>query len=290
VSVFLSGRTGATLASYRSALRSFSRFLGASALDDAARQLLGLPRGSANAVVLGYRAAMIDEGLAPATINHRLAAVRSLVNLARTMDLVSWALDVPGVKSKAYRDTRGPEADTVRALLSAEVASKPRDLRDRAMLRLMTDLGLRRVELVRLDAADVDLDGGRLMILGKGKLEREPVTLPAPTLAALAAWLTARGDVDGALFSSFDRRGPGGRLNVSSVARILARLCQAAGLAPINPHGLRHAAITRALNATDGDVRSVQQFSRHADLRTLMVYDDNRRDVAGDVAANVAAW
>ncbi|HVT40002.1 MAG TPA: hypothetical protein VHE78_13215 [Gemmatimonadaceae bacterium] len=53
-------------------------------------------------------------------------------------------------------------------------------------------------------------------------------------------------------------------------------------------HGLRHAAITHALDVCAGDVRKVQKFSRHRDLRTLTVYDDNRQDVAGEVAKLVA--
>jgi integrase/recombinase XerC len=44
----------------------------------------------------------------------------------------------------------------------------------------------------------------------------------------------------------------------------------------MSPHRIRHSAITAALDATDGDVRKVQKLSRHKNLSTLMVYDDNR--------------
>ena len=57
---------------------------------------------------------------------------------------------------------------------------------------------------------------------------------------------------------------------------------------PVRPHGLRHAAITGALEATGGDVRAVQRFSRHASVETLLVYDDARQDLGGKVAATVA--
>ena len=40
---------------------------------------------------------------------------------------------------------------------------------------------------------------------------------------------------------------------------------------------------------TSGDVRSVRRFSRHAKLDTLMVYDDNRADLAGEIARRLAA-
>ena len=55
------------------------------------------------------------------------------------------------------------------------------------------------------------------------------------------------------------------------------------------PHGLRHAAITEALNLTKGDVRRVQRFSRHKDVRVLNRYDDNREDLGGEVARLVSA-
>jgi integrase/recombinase XerC len=44
----------------------------------------------------------------------------------------------------------------------------------------------------------------------------------------------------------------------------------------MSPHRIRHSAITAALDATDGDVRKVQKLSRHKNLNTLMIYDDNR--------------
>ena len=38
-----------------------------------------------------------------------------------------------------------------------------------------------------------------------------------------------------------------------------------------------------ALDASEGNVRKVQKLSRHADLRTLTVYDDNRTDAQGEM-------
>jgi integrase/recombinase XerC len=45
---------------------------------------------------------------------------------------------------------------------------------------------------------------------------------------------------------------------------------------------------TETLEVTRGDVRAVQRFSRHRDLRTLMIYDDGRKDLAGQVARRLA--
>ena len=53
----------------------------------------------------------------------------------------------------------------------------------------------------------------------------------------------------------------------------------------MSPHRIRHSAITVALDATDGDVRKVQKFSRHQQLDTLMIYDDNRGKDQAEVSA-----
>jgi integrase/recombinase XerC len=45
----------------------------------------------------------------------------------------------------------------------------------------------------------------------------------------------------------------------------------------MSPHRIRHSSITAALDATDGNVRKVQKLSRHTQLDTLMIYDDNRQ-------------
>ena len=158
-------------------------------------------------------------------------------------------------------------------------------LTDRALPRLLFDLGLRRAEAVRLDVEDLDLQAGTVDVLGKGRSQKVRLTLPQPTREALAVWLAIRGGQLGPLFTSCDRAGKGsGRLTGSAVYTIVRRLGAQAGLAKVRPHGLRHTAITEALDLTNGDVRAVQRFSRHRDLRTLQRYDDCRRDLGGEVA------
>ena len=117
--------------------------LNAPSADEAARQLLAAGHGPANETALNYRSHLLAIGLAPATVNRRLAALRSLVKLARTLGMVGWALDVPSVRSEAYRDTSGPGRDGFCRLLD-QLASRTdaKGVRDRAILRLLYDLGL----------------------------------------------------------------------------------------------------------------------------------------------------
>lgn len=289
VESFLAGRSARTLEGYRADLGDFARHLGEDSPEAAARRLLAHGKGRANETAHAYRADLVARGLAPATVNRRLAAVRSLVKVARLFGVVDFTLDVESVKSQPYRDTRGPGRVGVRLLLD-ELASRTdaKAVRDLALVRLLYDLGLRRGEAVSLDLADVDLAAGTVSVIGKGRTEREALTLPEPTKAALADWVAVRGPEAGPLFTNLDRAGKGSRLTGRSVARVLAAAGAAVGLR-VRPHGLRHAAITEALDATDGNVRAVQRFSRHRDLRVLSRYDDARQDLGGEVARLVAA-
>src|SRR5207245_11492415 len=79
-----------------------------------------------------------------------------------------------------------------------------------------------------------------------------------------------------------------GRLTAIGLYGMVCELGRRLGF-KVWPHGLRHAAITEALDLTGGNVRAVQRFSRHRDVRVLERYDDNRRDLGGEVAKQVAA-
>lgn len=286
---FLRGRNPHTLDAYRRDLEDFRGFLGASTIDAAGRALIETSHGQANATVLAYRAHMLERGLQAATVNRRLAALRSLVKLANVVGLIPWNLTVEGMKATPYRDTRGPGLAAYRALLAAALIQPvSKAARDTTMLRMLHDMGLRRGELVGLDLADVDMPGSRVMILGKARTQREPVTMPPACREALTAWLAIRGDEPGPVFTSFDRSAKGsGRLTGNAVWRIVGTLGRVDGN-KVRPHGLRHLAITAALDARV-DIRKVQRFSRHKDVRVLTVYDDNREDLGGEVATLISS-
>lgn len=287
VEAFLAGRSPRTLAAYRADLDDFRLWLNAPTLDTAAAALL-VGQGDGNAIAMAYRASLLERNLAPATVNRRLAALRSLVKVARLIGRVTWALDVESVKGAKYRDTRGPGTPGVRQMLGLLATRRDaKGLRDTALVRLLYDVALRRAEVVALELGDVDLTAGTVRVLGKGRREPETLTLPAPTKAALAAWLQVRGLEPGAFFTNNDPAKKGHRLTASGLYRIVRTLGARAGFTT-RPHGLRHAGITEALERTGGNLRAAARFSRHRDWRTLAIYDDNREDVAGKVAELVA--
>ena len=157
LAAFFNGRKAETIKAYQADLDDFRAFLKSATLEQAAHVLLASNLGQANALVLDYKARLVDRRLASATINRRLAAIRSLVKLGRMLGLVPWKLEVEGMKSEGYRDTRGPGRMGFRNML--QVLDQQKDAKavhDRAILRCLFDLGLRRAEVLHLDLHDLD--------------------------------------------------------------------------------------------------------------------------------------
>lgn len=304
LTAWLAGRSPRTVEAYRFDASDFARFIGAASPASAVEVLLSGGPGVANRAALAYRNDMLDRRkLASATIARRLAALRSLVKLARQIGRVTWSIDVESPRVTAYRETKGPGLPGWHKIHAKAGERTKSDVdgkaakRNVALVRLLHDLGLRRGEAIAMDLDDVDLDAGesaegQIRIIGKGKRETEVLSLTsAPARDALREWIEARGADPGPLFIRLDRAADGEklqRLTGDAVCRMVRRVSRLAKLKrEARPHGLRHQAITRALEKTHGNVHKVRKFSRHVKVETLMRYDDNREDAAGDVSRSL---
>jgi integrase/recombinase XerC len=285
-----SGRSPNTVDAYMRDLAHFAGWMGAASAAAGMTSFLSLTMGEANEKAFEYRGAMVDKGVAPATVNRRLAALRSIVKLGRQFGMVGWMLEIEGVKSQAYRDTRGPGVSGVAK--AKGVATSHRDdmkaARDVAIMRLLYDMALRRSEVCSLDVEHVDVHTSRIAALRKGKREREWRPMPPQTLRAVQAWMKLRGKHPGPLFVSLAFWPPRGteRLRPDGLYRALRKIGKDAEIL-LRPHGLRHAGITAGLDKTK-DPRAVQRYAGHASMDTTMIYDDNREDLGARVALVVA--
>ncbi len=295
VDKFLAPSNPETGEARRKDLEDFRAFVEARNLAEAAEFLISKGIGDANFLAQGYKTHLRNrpkrngEKLSSSTINRRLSTLRSLVKEARRFEIVLWSLEVEFLKTSPYRDTAGPGLHAVGKMMTALAArNDEKGIRDLAILRLLYDRGLRRGEVVSLDLQDVNLLTGQIAIMGKGRTQREYIDMPEPTKDALALWIQVRGLKSGPLFTNFDRAGKGERLSGTSIWRIVRKAGELIGLPTARPHGIRHTAITAALDNLNGNVREVQKFSRHSDPRTVGLYDDARRNAAGKVSAGVA--
>ncbi len=290
---FLAGRNRKTLEAYRGDLEHFRKTIMASEdLNSAVGQFVALSGGHANTIALRYRNLMVDSGLQASTINRRLAALRSLVKLARTLGLVSWGIEIPNLQAQPYRDTRGPGLSAFcQMVAAAEEQSDRKACRDVAILRLMFDLALRASELTGLDLADFDRSGQTIAVMGKGKTQKVHLSLPSAASSALSRWIEVRGCEEGALFLNCDRARKGRRLTRSGVYELIRKLGRSVGV-ETRPHGLRHLSITEACKIAQANgfgLEEVLDHSRHASVSTLLIYRDRERNVQGEIAGLISS-
>ena len=273
---------------YRSNIKAFFKYLGYQTTSDILAQFLLLDSHQAFELVSQYHGSLVERSLSPATINSSLAAIKSLVNYASQAGKCHYTLvNIKAEKLTQYRDTKGIPKDQFKEMLDEVDTDTIKGLRDRAILLLLWGNALRRSEIANCDVSDFSLGAGELIITGKGKIgQPETISLGKSAIAAIDNWLVARKNytITDPLFCATHKGYWGNRLHTHSIYKLVQKYAKEAGIDKVmSPHRIRHSSITEALNLTNGDVRKVQKLSRHSNLNTLMIYDDNRQNLQGEV-------
>ena len=267
---------------YVKAIENFCQFAyNGSATSETISKFLDLDRYAAIETVLRYRRHSIDKKLAPSTINVRLAAIKSLVEMARKLGKTTIDLtDIESIPAETYRDTRGISVEEFKSMLAVIDPSTPIGVRDYAIMLLFWGNALRRGEIASANIEDYLPQQQKLTILGKGKRAKVGIDLTDSVSYALEEWLNfhpynAPGQP---LITSLSHNCYGSRIAGDSIYRIVQGYAEAAGIERrVSPHRLRHSSITAFLDASGGNLRAAQALSRHSNQNTLTLYDDNRR-------------
>ena len=258
-----------TIAAYGRDLRDYVAFLSQRAVSD----LTIVTRDDVTAFI----AALWERGLAPSTVERRVAAVKGLhkflVREGITDNHPTARLPLPKVPERL------PEVisiEDVDRLLGQPFPDSPAGLRDRAMLETLYGCGLRVSELTGLELSGVDISAGYLRVFGKGGKER---IVPVAGMAAhaLDAYLkngrprlrpkkSLRGVDTSAVFVNTR----GGRISRQGVFVIVRSYGDRVGL-KMHPHTLRHSFATHLLEG-GADLRALQEMLGHADITTTQVY------------------
>jgi site-specific recombinase XerD len=164
-----------------------------------------------------------------------------------------------------------PENDCQRldAFVQARLDSPDPLIRlENACFLVLAHTGLRASECVYLQVGDLDLTGRRLVIRqAKGRKERA-VYLSETAALALARYL---GDTPRPANAPLWVRPNGRPIKYEWLLARMTALGQAAGVAEVTPHRLRHSLATRLLNA-GMDITRIQKLLGHTQLRTTQVY------------------
>jgi len=220
-----------------------------------------------------------DRGNSARTRNLRLTAIRSLFGYAALRhpehaDLIARVLAIPP-KRFDKPDVAFLDDVEAAALLAAPDPARWEGRRDRVLILLAIQSGLRVSELLGLNRGDITLGvGAHLRCTGKGRKQRA-VPLTTHVAAALRNWLTERGGLpDDPVFCTRTGR----RLSPDAVqrrlrthARTAARSCPSLEGRKLSPHVLRHTNAMGLLHA-GVDTSVIALWLGHADIRSTNAY------------------
>jgi site-specific recombinase XerD len=241
----------------------------------------------AKATVQAFRVMLENQGLAAATINVRLSAIRKLAveaadNGLLDPDLAAGIGRVKGAKRLGVRLGNWLTLQQAQSLLTAPDAATVKGRRDRAILAVLLGCALRRAELAGLTVEQIQQRDGRWVVadlVGKGGRVRT-VPVPAWVKVAIDQWLDAGRIENGPVWRAINRGGRvwGKRLSEKAVWHVVEQYAADAGLPDIAPHDLRRTC-AKLCRAGGGELEQIQLLLGHASVQTTERYLGTRQNL-----------
>jgi site-specific recombinase XerD len=173
----------------------------------------------------------------------RVAELRSLLRFLFLRKIISVRLGTAVPPVGGWRLASMPATMTaadVQALLDSCDRSTDVGVRDFAMLTLVARLGLRLIEVARLELGDLDWRAGEIVVRGKGGCE-DRLPLPTDVGEALVGHLRHRRAAASCRQVFVTVKAPHGPIRAELVNDVTKQACRRAGMGRVGPHRLRHA-------------------------------------------------
>lgn len=154
-----------------------------------------------------------------------------------------------------------------------QLPTDSKNTRLKAILALLIFQGLRQIEIIRLNVADINLGASTAMIKGKGRDDKESVDLHPQAVLALQSYLMVGKIADGALFTCKSNNHLNKRLTTKSIRNLVKGFLSPLGIDKTT-HGFRHYFTTTLIKEFKGDLLEVAQYTRHRSLEMLQIYND----------------
>lgn len=255
-----------TAAAYTACVAGFVEWL-AAPVDQSLRMLTA-------AMVIEWVNLEAARGLKSSTLGRQMVMLRSFLQSCHRSARTGQNFSGVVPHAAAWRLSLIPEpvpAGTIEALFDSLDVRSAKGLRDRAILLLLTGLGLRACEIAALRMGDIGWQTGSLRIRGKGdRIDELP--LPDEVAQALEDYvLHGRGgrvQGDQVFWTVIQPVQP---LTANGVCGTIRQVCVGAGVTKFGPHRLRQTFATGML-ASGATLQEVQGLLRHAHLGTTAIY------------------
>ena len=223
-------------------------------------------------VVRSWVLKLMDEGYEAASVNRKLSSLRSFYRylLRKKMVAADPTQKVAGLKRKKPLPVFVREADMDRLLDAADLGEGFKAVRNRLIVEMFYETGMRLSELVGLNDGDVDFSASVIKVTGKRNKQRL-IPFGEELREDMRAYLSLRDDY-AANADAFFVRKDGKRIGRSTVYLLVRRyLSKVVTLKKKSPHVLRHSFATSMLN-NHAELEAVKELLGHESLKTTEIY------------------
>lgn len=263
-----------TVKSYESDLREFEAYLVNT------ENILKLTDADAD-LIRRWAVAMMERGHMATTVNRKLSSLRTYYKylLRQGVIKVSPMQNVRGPKKKKPLPQFVRESDMDRLLDDTLTDESWSGVRERVIIQLFYETGIRLAELVGLNEEDVDFNRKTIKVTGKRDKQRV-VPIGDGLLESLRKYVGMKRErvVDNGGFPAADCPTPlfitdkGLRVYRGWVYELVRRnLSQVVTLKKRSPHVLRHSFATAMLN-NSADLEAVKELMGHESVSTTQIY------------------
>jgi len=233
------------------------------------------PRGVAELTGTDIVAFLLAESprVSVGAVKGRVAELRSLLKFLYLRGLIPRQLTSAVPPVAGWHDVGIPKSITaaqVQRLLDTCDRENPVQIRDYAILTMVARLGLRSIEVARLEVGDLDWRGGRVILRGKASRE-DAMPMPVDVGEALSIYLSTARPVTTLRPVFVTCKAPLRGIRADLVSDVTRRACDRAGLPRVGAHRLRHSLATEMLRRGVPLV-DISQVLRHRDLATTAIY------------------
>lgn len=224
-------------------------------------------------LIRGWVLSLMEEGYTATSVNRKLSSLRSFYHYLLRQGVVSVdpLLKVAGPKKKKPLPVFIKDADMTRLLDETAFDAGFEGLRDRLILEVFYETGIRRSELIGLTDADVDLSAKQIKVTGKRNKQRL-IPFGDELKEDIEAYLSARKDLLPEGGEAFFVRRNGKAMYPYLVYLLVKRyLSRVVSLKKKSPHVLRHTFATSMLN-NHAELSAVKELLGHESLTTTEVY------------------
>jgi len=216
---------------------------------------------------------MMDKGYNASSINRKLSALRSFYKyLLKQGEITADPMTkISGPKKKKPLPVFVKEKEMDRLLDDEDFGEGFKGCRDKLIIQLFYETGMRLAELVGLNDADVDFGAKVIKVTGKRNKQRL-IPFGTELADAMQNYLNVRAQAIETLSDAFITNESGGRIERGKVQQIVRQnLSKVTTVKKRSPHVLRHTFATTMLNH-QAELGAIKEILGHESLATTEVY------------------